>query len=78
VRPPCLTYAPTTRQEYGIWGGRDENGRRLLHRQWRQTRSTASEEPPNPEPAAAAPPGWSGPPRAAYFSVGPLASWLSV
>jgi hypothetical protein len=35
---PCLVYALTTRQEFGIWGGWDENERRLLHRQWRARR----------------------------------------
>ncbi len=37
VRRPCLEYALASRQEFGIWGGRDENERRLLHRQWRET-----------------------------------------
>jgi WhiB family redox-sensing transcriptional regulator len=37
VRRPCLTYALTTGQEFGIWGGRDENERRLLHRQQRES-----------------------------------------
>jgi WhiB family transcriptional regulator, redox-sensing transcriptional regulator len=31
VRRPSLAYALATRQEFGIWGGRDENERRLLH-----------------------------------------------
>jgi WhiB family transcriptional regulator, redox-sensing transcriptional regulator len=35
VRRPCLAYALATSQEFGIWGGRDENERRVLHRQWR-------------------------------------------
>ena len=42
VQRPCLAYALATRQEYGIWGGRDENERLLLHRQWRQSRIAAS------------------------------------
>lgn len=37
VRRPCLPYALATGQEFGIWGGRDENERRLLHRQRRET-----------------------------------------
>lgn len=41
---PCLTYALATSQEFGIWGGRDENERRLLHRQWRESRIAASGE----------------------------------
>lgn len=48
VRRPCLAYALATRQEFGIWGGRDENERRLLHRQWRQSRSAASAEASQP------------------------------
>jgi WhiB family transcriptional regulator, redox-sensing transcriptional regulator len=37
VQQPCLAYALTTGQEFGIWGGCDENERRPLHRQWRQS-----------------------------------------
>ncbi|MDQ2815921.1 MAG: WhiB family transcriptional regulator [Actinomycetota bacterium] len=37
VQQPCLTYALATSQEFGIWGGRDENERWLLHRQWWQS-----------------------------------------
>jgi WhiB family redox-sensing transcriptional regulator len=37
VQQPCLAYALTTRQEFGIWGGYDENERRPLHRRWRQS-----------------------------------------
>jgi WhiB family redox-sensing transcriptional regulator len=43
VQQPCLAYALITRQEFGIWGGCDENERRLLHRQWRETRSFGEE-----------------------------------
>jgi WhiB family redox-sensing transcriptional regulator len=35
VRPSCLTFALDTRQGYGIWGGYDEEERRLLLRQRR-------------------------------------------
>ena len=42
VRRPCLIYALATGQEFGIWGGRDENERRLLRRQWRRSRIAAS------------------------------------
>jgi hypothetical protein len=45
---PCLAYALATRQEFGIWGGRDENERRLLHRQWRESRIAASAGPSQP------------------------------
>jgi WhiB family transcriptional regulator, redox-sensing transcriptional regulator len=34
VRPPCLAYAVATRQEFGIWGGLDEQERRPLYRHW--------------------------------------------
>ncbi len=39
VRRPCLAYALITGQEYGIWGGCDEQDRRQLHWQWRETRT---------------------------------------
>lgn len=48
VRRPCLTYALATSQEFGIWGGRDETERRLLHWQWRESRIAASAEHPQP------------------------------
>jgi WhiB family redox-sensing transcriptional regulator len=44
VQQPCLAYAMITRQEFGIWGGCDENERRLLHRQRREARVTFGEE----------------------------------
>jgi WhiB family transcriptional regulator, redox-sensing transcriptional regulator len=33
ARQPCLTFALDTHQGYGIWGGYDEDERRLLLRQ---------------------------------------------
>ncbi len=36
VRRPCLAYALATGQQYGIWGGFDENERRPLHRKWQE------------------------------------------
>lgn len=30
----CLDYAVTTGQRFGVWGGTDENERRLLRRRW--------------------------------------------
>ena len=49
VRRPCLTYALVTSQEFGIWGGRTEDERRILHRRWRQsTRIAASSDPSQP------------------------------
>lgn len=51
---PCLAYALASRQEFGVWGGHDENERRLLHRQWRESRIAASVEPSPPlHPGAA-------------------------
>ena len=38
VHRACLAYALATGQEFGIWGGRDENERRLLRRQLRRVR----------------------------------------
>jgi WhiB family transcriptional regulator, redox-sensing transcriptional regulator len=35
VRERCLTFAIDTRQDFGIWGGLDEEERRLLHRERR-------------------------------------------
>ncbi len=46
VQRPCLAYAMITRQGYGIWGGCDEDDRRLLYRKWRETRIDADEERP--------------------------------
>jgi WhiB family redox-sensing transcriptional regulator len=37
VRSPCLAFALATSQEYGIWGGYDEDERRVLHRQQRES-----------------------------------------
>ncbi len=37
VRQPCLTFALDTHQGYGIWGGYDEDERRLLLHQRRKT-----------------------------------------
>ncbi|MHB1445198.1 MAG: WhiB family transcriptional regulator, partial [Acidimicrobiales bacterium] len=36
VRVACLDYAMETRQEFGIWGGTDEDERRSLVRRVRQ------------------------------------------
>ena len=35
VRQPCLTFALDTHQGYGIWGGYDEDERRVMLRQRR-------------------------------------------
>ena len=39
VRKDCLAFALDTNQEYGIWGGYDEDERRPLRRQWRRARA---------------------------------------
>jgi WhiB family redox-sensing transcriptional regulator len=41
VRRECLSFALSTHQEFGIWGGYDEDERRLLHRQWREALTAA-------------------------------------
>jgi len=35
VRLACLRYALVTHQEFGVWGGHDEDERRVLRRKWR-------------------------------------------
>ncbi len=35
VRGACLQFALTTNQEFGVWGGHDEDERRQLRRDWR-------------------------------------------
>jgi len=35
VRMACLKFAVATNQEFGIWGGLDEEERRVLRRKWR-------------------------------------------
>lgn len=52
VRPDCLSYALTTRQEYGIWGGEGEQTRRR-HRPTRSPRKTTGPtEQPSPQTKA--------------------------
>jgi WhiB family transcriptional regulator, redox-sensing transcriptional regulator len=36
VQDECLSFAVTTNQEYGIWGGLDEEQRREVRRTWRR------------------------------------------
>ncbi|MDQ6837815.1 MAG: WhiB family transcriptional regulator [Actinomycetota bacterium] len=40
VQTSCLAFALASNQEYGVWGGRDEDERRLLRRQWRNAALT--------------------------------------
>ncbi|MDQ1396043.1 MAG: WhiB family transcriptional regulator, redox-sensing transcriptional regulator, partial [Acidimicrobiaceae bacterium] len=35
VRNVCLEFAVVTNQEYGVWGGYDEEERRVIRRSWR-------------------------------------------
>jgi WhiB family transcriptional regulator, redox-sensing transcriptional regulator len=35
AKAPCLEFAITTNQEYGVWGGLTEDERRVLRRNWR-------------------------------------------
>lgn len=35
VLDDCLSFAITTNQEFGVWGGTSEEERRVLRRQWR-------------------------------------------
>ena len=45
VAQECLIFAVTTNQEYGVWGGLDEDERREVRRSWRrETRRSASAE----------------------------------
>lgn len=41
VRLECLEFAITTNQEYGVWGGHDEEERRAIRRQWRAQQRAA-------------------------------------
>jgi WhiB family transcriptional regulator, redox-sensing transcriptional regulator len=45
VRQPCLSYALATRQAYGIWGGYDDEERRVLHRRMEPAAARANPEP---------------------------------
>lgn len=46
VRQACLTYAQTTNQVFGIWGGYDEDERRVLRRRQRRAAAKAAAEVP--------------------------------
>ena len=35
VRPACLAFAVATNQQFGVWGGCDEDERRAVRRRWR-------------------------------------------
>lgn len=38
VQDPCLQYALETNQETGVWGGKSEDERRVLRKDWRARR----------------------------------------
>ncbi len=38
----CLIFAVTTNQEYGVWGGLDEEERREVRRSWRRATRRAT------------------------------------
>jgi WhiB family transcriptional regulator, redox-sensing transcriptional regulator len=64
VRRPCLLYALATGQEFGIWGGYDENERRLLRCQQREPgRVSGFETPGYSDPGPVPPPRSKGPHR---------------
>jgi WhiB family transcriptional regulator, redox-sensing transcriptional regulator len=42
VRERCLTFALDSHQDFGIWGGLDEEERRLLHRERRARQGQAA------------------------------------
>jgi WhiB family transcriptional regulator, redox-sensing transcriptional regulator len=42
VAQECLMFAVTTNQEYGVWGGLDEEERREVRRQWRRASRRAN------------------------------------
>lgn len=45
VRQACLTYALATNQVYGIWGGYDEDERRVLRRRQRRAARASAGAP---------------------------------
>ena len=47
VQRECLRYALATGQEFGIWGGYDENERRPLHLAWRKGRGVRRQPGPD-------------------------------
>jgi WhiB family redox-sensing transcriptional regulator len=43
VAQECLIFAVTTNQEYGVWGGLDEEERREVRRSWRRASRRVSQ-----------------------------------
>ena len=43
VSHECLIFAVTTNQEYGVWGGLDEEERREVRRSWRRASRIAAQ-----------------------------------
>jgi WhiB family redox-sensing transcriptional regulator len=44
VAQECLMFAVTTNQEYGVWGGLDEEERHEVRRQWRRASRKAQQQ----------------------------------
>jgi WhiB family transcriptional regulator, redox-sensing transcriptional regulator len=45
VREACLAFALTTNQDYGVWGGLDEEERREERRRWRREAKRRTRHP---------------------------------
>lgn len=45
VQEECLAFAVATNQEFGVWGGCDEDERRRIRRRWRSARSARPRSP---------------------------------
>jgi WhiB family redox-sensing transcriptional regulator len=45
VAQECLMFAVTTNQEYGVWGGLDEEERREVRRKWRRASRKVQRQP---------------------------------
>lgn len=51
VREACLAFALQTNQQFGIWGGLDEEERREVRRSWRRQRLHAPVGPEGDQPS---------------------------
>lgn len=52
VQVQCLKFAVATNQHYGIWGGCDEEERRVIRRRWRSERLAMTDDGITAQPAA--------------------------